>query len=268
MATIDARQADLEGGRMTLVEHLIELRTRVFRSLVAVVVGGVVCWVLYNRIFGWLIRPYCHSLPENTETELLTRDKCGLIAIDPLEGFGLRMTIAAYGGIALAIPVILWQVWRFVAPGLYKHERRYALPFVLIGVMLFCLGGGLAYWSLPKALNFLIKIGGPDLITVYSAKPYLSLVIKMIVAFGIGFEFPLVLAFLQMVGVIKPGTLARVRRHMAVGITAIVAVITPSGDPVTLIVLSVPMYLFYEIAIIYGRIWNRRRARQRATAGS
>lgn len=255
------RHSELDAGRMTLIEHLTELRTRIVRSILAIAVGAALCWGFYDRIFDFLIKPYCKALPDATEGDFLTGDRCGLIAINPLEGLGLRMTISVYGGIALAIPVILWQVWRFIAPGLYKQERRYAMPFVIIGVLLFLLGGGLAYWSLPKALNFLIEIGGPNLITVYSAKPYLSLVVKMIVAFGIGFEFPLVLCFLQMVGVIKPRSLARVRRYMAVGIVVIVAVITPSGDPITLMVLSVPMYLFYELSIIFGRIWVRRQAR-------
>ena len=132
------------------------------------------------------------------------------------------------------------------------------------GAFLFALGGSLAYWTMPKALTFLIRIGGPDLITVYSAKPYLSLVIKMIVAFGLGFEFPLLLAFLQMIGVLTPQVLAKYRRYAAVGITVLVAVITPSGDPITLCVLAGPMYLFYEASIIFGRIWVRRRDRKPA----
>src|SRR4030095_16692484 len=131
-----------------------------------------------------------------------TRSNGGLLVTNPLEGFGLRTTIALYGGIALAMPVVLWQAGRFIAPGLYKHERRYAVPFVVLGAMLFGLGSALAYWTIPKALDFLISIGGPDLITVYSAKPYLSLITKMIVAVGLGVEFPLLLAFLQIGGVI------------------------------------------------------------------
>jgi sec-independent protein translocase protein TatC len=261
--------AELEHGRMTLIEHLTELRTRLVRSLLAVAVGATLCWIFYERIFNFLLKPYCRALPESNPGDastLLTRSDCGLLVTNPLEGFGLRTTIALYGGIALAMPVILWQAWRFIAPGLYKHERRYALPFVGLGVLLFLLGGSLAYWTMPKALDFLIAIGGPDLITVYSAKPYLSLVVKMILAFGLGFEFPLLLAFLQMVGVVTPQALARARRYAAVGITALVAVITPSGDPITLCVLAAPMYLFYEASIIFGKIWLRRRARKPSVA--
>jgi sec-independent protein translocase protein TatC len=261
--------AELEHGRMTLIEHLTELRTRLVRSLLAVAAGATVCWIFYERIFNFLLKPYCRALPDSEAgeaTTLLTRGECGLLVTNPLEGFGLRTTIALYGGIALAMPVILWQAWRFIAPGLYKHERRYAVPFVVLGVLLFLLGGSLAYWTLPKALDFLIAIGGPDLITVYSAKPYLSLIVKMILAFGLGFEFPLLLAFLQMIGVVTPQALARSRRYAAVGITALVAVITPSGDPITLLVLALPMYLFYEASIIFGKIWLRRQARKPSVA--
>lgn len=262
---------ELAAGRMTLVEHLTELRTRIIRCLLAIVVGGLVCWILYPEIIKALLEPYCRALPDASSGEVsnvFTGTECKLIAVNPLEGFSLRMTVATYGGFALAIPVTLWQLWRFIAPGLYKHEKRIAMPFVAIGVLLFALGGALAYWSLPRALDFLIKIGGPDLVAVYSARPYLSLVIKMIVAFGIGFEFPLVLAMLQMLGIVTPQKLAKWRRYTLVGITAFVAVITPSGDPITLLVLSVPMYLFYEMSILFGRLYRRRRAQAPAFTGA
>jgi sec-independent protein translocase protein TatC len=255
--------AESEAGRMTLIEHIAELRTRIVRSLLAIGAGAVICWIFYPQIFNFLLKPYCRALPDQNASSFITRDKCGL-----LEGFGLRMTISSYGGLSLAVPVVLWQLWRFISPGLYRHERRYAAPFVGLGVALFALGGGLAYWTIPKALNFLIKIGGPNLVTVYSAKPYLSLIVKMIVAFGLGFEFPLVLAFLQMVGVVRPQSLARGRRYAAVGITILVAVITPSGDPISLCVLAAPMYLFYEASIVFGKTWQRRRAAKQPVAAA
>ena len=155
--------------------------------------------------------------------------------------------------------MLLWQAWRFVAPGLYKRERRWAIPFVASGVVLFVAGCWLAYWSIPRALDFLVGIGGPDLVSVFSPARYLSFVVKMTLAFGIGFEFPLVLIFLQLVGVVTPAVLRRVRRYAAIGIVALVAVLTPSGDPFTLLVLSVPMLLFYEIAILVGVLRDRRR---------
>jgi sec-independent protein translocase protein TatC len=257
-------------GRMPLMDHLRELRNRIVKVLLAVAFGAIICWIFYNQIIDILLHPYCSTLSDaakKSASEILGSDGgCKLLNTDPLAPFSLRVTIASYGGIVIAIPVILWQVWRFIAPGLHAHEKRFAVPFVVTGVVLFLMGGGLAFWSIPRALDFLINIGGPNLVSVFSPKPYLSFVVKMIVAFGIGFEFPLVLCFLQMLGVVQYTWLSKYRRHAAVGITALVAVITPSGDPITLIVMSVPMYLFYEASILYGRWWTRKRRKRAALA--
>lgn len=247
--------AALEDGdeqpRMTLVEHLAELRTRLFRCVIAVVVGGIVCWALYNQILDFLVQPYCD----------IRKGDCQLYVTDPLEGFRTRLQIAGYGGIALAMPVILWQLWRFITPGLYKHERRYAIPFVVSALTLFVMGAGLAFWTLPKALAFLIDIGGSDLQEIYSPAKYLSLILKMMLAFGIGFEFPILLIFAQMAGLVTPEKLASARRWAIVLIFVLVAVLTPSGDPYSLFVLSIPMIAFYEIAILVGKLMRRRRER-------
>ena len=173
--------------------------------------------------------------------------------------------LAAYGGIGLAIPVILWQAWKFIVPGLYPHERRYAIPFVTSGVVLFAFGAGLAYWSIPRALDFLLNVGGDRLEDLLSPAPYISFVIKMIIAFGLGFQFPLILIFLQMVGLVNVDTLKSGRRYAIVGIVVLVAILTPSGDPITLMILSVPMYIFYEGAVLWGII-QRRRKRKAAIA--
>jgi sec-independent protein translocase protein TatC len=244
-------EEDDDQGRMTLVEHLRELRSRVLKSLLAVGIGAVVCWILYPQILDFLVQPYCD----------LRGGDCSLYVTDPLEGFKTRLQISGYGGIALAMPVILWQLWRFITPGLYKHERRYAIPFVLSSVVLFAMGAALAFWTLPKALGFLIDIGGQDLQEIYSPSRYLTLITYMMLAFGIGFEFPILLVFLQMVGVLTPERLSSWRRWAIVIIFVIVAVLTPSGDPYSLIVLAVPMIIFYEISIVIGRFLRRRKAR-------
>lgn len=264
---------ELDDGRMTLVEHLGELRNRLIKAVLAVAVGAVIAFVLYDHIFQVLIEPYCASLSDEARAQAVVitgnpEAGCKLIARDPLEGFGVRMTVAAYSGIALAMPVILWQLWRFIAPGLYKHERKYARGFVVSGVLLFLLGGGLSYWTVPKALDFLNTIGGDDLTVAYSPRPYLSFIVKMIVGFGIGFQFPILLCFLQMIGVVSPQTLRKFWRHAVVGIVALVAIITPSGDPFSLTVLSLPMYLFYEVSIFYGRMWQRRKRKAGAAEGA
>ena len=259
-------------GNMTLMEHLVELRSRLIKSVLAVVVGAVVCWIFYPQILDLLVQPYCDVVPEEAVDEEAARQNlfggCELLVLDPLEPFSVRLTVAGYGGLALAIPVVLWQVWRFVQPGLYRSERRHAIAFTVVGALLFALGAGLAYWSIPRALKFLSTIGGEDLVTGFSPAKYLSFVIKMMAAFGIGFEFPILLVFLQMAGIIHYRQLIRGRRFAIVGIVALVAVITPSGDPFTLMVLSVPMYLFYEAAIVIGWIRARRERRQAAEEGA
>ena len=250
----------------------MELRSRLIKSVLAIVVGAVVCWVLYPQILDLLVQPYCDVVPEEAVVEEAARQNlfggCELLVLDPLEPFSVRLTVAGYGGLTLAIPVVLWQVWRFVQPGLYPRERRHAAAFTVIGALLFALGAGLAYWSIPRALRFLATIGGEDLVTGFSPAKYLSFVIKMMAAFGIGFEFPILLVFLQIAGIIHYRQLIRARRFAIVGIVALVAVITPSGDPFTLMVLSVPMYLFYEAAIAIGWLRIRQERRQIADESS
>jgi sec-independent protein translocase protein TatC len=253
-------EADLQ--RMTLVEHLAELRSRLIKAIVAVALGGTVCWIFYPQLLEFLLEPYCQSLGEQGVS--LVREggsDCALYITDPLEGLAIRIRIAAYGGIALAMPVILWQLWRFVTPGLYAHEKRLAVPFVVSALVLFVAGAGLAYWTLPQALDFLSTIGGPDLQEIYSPTKYVNLIVFMMLAFGIGFEFPIVLIFMQMAGVLQTETLRKHRRYAIVAIFVLVAVITPSGDPFSLLALSIPMVFFYEASIIYGRLRNRRLAR-------
>ena len=255
---------------MTLMEHLTELRNRLIKSVVAVVVCGVACWILYPFILDLLLQPYCKTFPieERIDSALFGSDGgCNLFVSSPLEPFNVRITLVGYGGFALAMPVLLWQGWRFVAPGLYRHEKRYAIPFVAAGVLLFFTGVALAYWSLPRALDFLKNIGGPDLVSLFSPKQYLGFVVKMMVAFGIAFQFPIVLIGLQATGVVDNRTLRKIRSYAVVGIVILVAVITPSGDPFTLMALSIPMYAFYEIAILWG-VLTRRRQRKREAVES
>ncbi|MDE0117760.1 MAG: twin-arginine translocase subunit TatC [bacterium] len=251
---------------MPLMAHLAELRVRLIKCVLAVAAGAVVCWVFYPQILDWLVAPYCDVVPDEAVSEEAARQNlfggCELLVLDPLEPFSVRLTVAGYGGLTLAIPVVLWQVWRFVQPGLYPRERRHAAAFTVAGALLFALGAGLAYWSIPRALNFLASIGGEDLVTGFSPAKYLSFVVKMMAAFGIGFEFPILLVFLQLAGIVHYRQLIRGRRFAIVGIVALVAVITPSGDPFTLMVLSVPMYLFYEAAIAIGWIRARQQRRQ------
>jgi sec-independent protein translocase protein TatC len=232
---------------MTLVEHLTELRSRLVKSLIALALGGFLGFLLYEAVLDLLQEPYCQ-----------VSEECNFVVTDPLEGFSIRLKVSAYVGLLIASPVVLWQLWRFITPGLYPNEKRYAVPFVLSSVVLFLLGAGLALWTFPNALQFLVQIGGESLQPLYTPGKYLSLIIFMMLAFGVGFEFPIVLIFLQMAGVLTWRRLASWRRWAAVGIVVLVAVITPSGDPFTLLALATPMYVFYETSILVGRfVLNR-----------
>lgn len=243
-----------DDARMSLMDHLTELRDRIIKIVLAVVIGMAISFLLYDQILDFLLDPYLKNCPPNSVSD------CKLLALDPLEGFSVRMKLATYGGIFIAMPVILWQLWRFITPGLYAHEKRYAIPFMVSALTLFLTGAGIAYYTLPQALNFLQDIGGDNIATAYAPSKYFTLISYMMLAFGIGFEFPIVLVFAQMMGVITPGQLRQVRRYAIVGICVLVAVITPSGDPISMLMLAVPMCLFYEVSIIIGRVLARRKS--------
>jgi len=246
---------------MSLVEHLTELRTRLIICVAAVAIGMLAGFILYEQIFDVLIRPY-----EDIAGKHETIGGGRLLQTDPLEGFNIRMRTSAYAGIAFAMPVLLWQIWRFVSPGLYSNEKRYAIPFVVSALLLFALGATLAYFTLPRAFDFLIEIGGEGFVTGYTADKYFKLITYMMLAFGVGFEFPIILIFFQLAGILETDTLRRGRRFAIVGICVLVAVITPSGDPISMLMLSVPMVIFYEVAILIGSFITKRQALRDAAA--
>ena len=240
---------------MSLMEHLTELRNRIIFSLIAVAVGTAVGFGLYDHIFSALSVPY----HEATRSLIACKPThgCDLITTDVLQPFLVRLRIASYFGILVASPIVLWQVWRFVAPGLTGRERKYAMPFIASTVVLFLLGAVVAWITLPKALEFLIQIGGPDLDVKSTAASYVTLVGLMFIAFGISFEFPVLLVGLLLARVLSTATLRKYRRHAIVGITLFAAVITPSQDPYSLFLMAVPMYIFYELSIVIGRLMQR-----------
>lgn len=245
------------GGQMTLMEHLTELRRRLVICVIAVAIGvAIIGGPLYEPIKDWLTEPYC---------EVAADPECGLLQTDPIEGLSVRFKVAGYGGIAMAMPILLWQVWRFVSPGLYANEKRYAIPFIGSALALFLLGAGLAYWTLPRALDFLANVGGDNFVQLYSPSKYFQMITYTMLAFGVGFEFPILLIFLQLAGILQPDTLRKGRRYAIVLITVLVAVVTPSGDPISMLALSVPMVLFYEIAIHVGKWLTRHRELEEAT---
>lgn len=233
---------------MTVVEHLTELRRRLFICVIAVTLAAIVVYIFSLDIIHFLIEYYQDAIDDPNRE---------LIFTGPLDAFATRLKVATYGGIALAFPVWLFQVWRFITPGLEPREKRYAVPFVLTSILLFALGGFVALITLPKALDFLLNLGGSELQPLLTADRYLSLVTLMILAFGLAFEFPVVLTFLLLARVITTRQLRRWRRAAIVIIVIFAAVITPSQDPYSLLFMAVPMYIFYEICIIIGRVLKR-----------
>jgi sec-independent protein translocase protein TatC len=249
----EAPTSGSETGHMTLMEHIAELRTRIIRVIIAVAIAAVVAWFLYQPILNLLLGPLRDTAPPGSDLQE------NLILTGPLQGFQVRIRITSYTAIGLAMPVILWQIWRFVAPGLYENERRYGLAFIGIGTVLFACGAAIAFWTLPKALEFLQTIAGEDNFTqFYTPDSYLKLIVYMMLAFGIGFEFPLVVTTLNLVGAVTTDTLRRVRRYVVVVVAIFVAVATPSGDPISMLALTLPMCILYEVSILIGRIRDRR----------
>lgn len=236
-------------GHMTVIEHLGELRRRIFVSLGAILVGAMICFFFTPQIIAFLNTFYEQSLNRDVVTKL--------IFTGPADAFLLRLKIATYGGIVISMPVWLFQIWRFVTPGLNPREKRYAVPFILSAIVLFTFGGLVAFLTLKPALRFLLGIGGNDLQPLLTGNSYLTLVALMIVAFGISFEFPVVLVFLLLARVITTAQLRKWRRWAVVLITLFAAVITPSQDPYSLFFMAAPMYLFYETSIVIGRVMDR-----------
>jgi len=253
----------VEPGRMTLVEHLSELRNRVVKAVVAIALGGVIGFALYGPVVDRLVDPYCEVKEDLArdnygESAAVATSTCDLVVTDPVESLSIRLKVSAYLGLLFALPVVLWQLWRFITPGLYANEKRFAVPFVLSSLLLFALGSGLALWTFPKTLDFLAAIGGDNVSLLYTPTKYLGLLTFMMLAFGIGFEFPVVLTMLQVAGILSWRRLVSWRRYAIVVVFVIDAVITPSGDPITLLALAVPMCLFYEVSILIGRFLLKR----------
>lgn len=256
-------------GQMSLMEHLAELRMRIIRSGLAIVLGSILVIAFYNRVMGWLLEPYaklCQRQPPEYCGRSFEPDTGQVLLFnsDPVEGFATRLRIGFYGGIVLALPVLLWQLWKFVVPALHKTERGYAMAFVGSSVALFLAGGFIAFTTLERALEFLISWAGDDVDPLFQVQAYVRLVTLMVVAFGVGFTIPVLLVFLQLIGVLTPQVLLGAWRYAIVGTFFVAAAITPSGDPISLLALSVPMVVLYFVAILIGRFVQRRR--QRASA--
>ena len=233
-------------------EHITELRKRLIHALIGVAVGMALVGSFCERIFRWVMLPVLGSLPEGQRFLHYTGS---------LEPFMVYLKVALYGGIFAATPYVLLQVWLFVAPGLYKRERKVVVPFLAAGTLLFYAGAAFCYFLvMPYAFPALAAIAGEDMKPILTMSEQLSLVLAMLLGFGIVFEVPVIMGFLSMVGLVSADFLARHRRYAIVINVAIAAIITPTGDPLNLALMAVPMILFYEIGVILARVLGRKKA--------
>jgi sec-independent protein translocase protein TatC len=225
--------------RMTLIQHLEELRGRILRSLAALLVGFSVCFFFAKPIFRFLQRPILAYLPEGKK----------LVFLKVTDPFALYMKVAALAGLFLVLPYILYQVWRFIAPGLYRHEKRYSVPFILFGSFFFLAGGSFAYYvAFPYAVQFLINLG-EDFEPAITGPSYLSFLLTVILGMALMFELPVFILVLSQIGVVSPRFLLRQFRWAVLIIVAVAAVITPTPDIVTLSVFALPTIGLYLLGV-------------------
>ncbi len=258
------RLRDNPEGEMSLLEHIAELRDRLIRACLALVVTTVVAFTwLYQPLLRFVTKSYC-DIPARYRIAT-AGGGCRLAALGPLDPFSIRIRVALTAGLVLAMPYIAFQLWRFITPGLRRSEKRYAIPFALASTILFAMGVAVAFFTLPKAIGFLVGIGGNNLAVFFQADRYLRFVLFMGLAFGLTFEFPLVLVSLSMVGILSSGAMLRAWRAAVAIIIVVAAVVTPSQDPISLFAMAIPMWVFYFAAAGVARfVIEPARARRRA----
>jgi sec-independent protein translocase protein TatC len=261
-----ADEAEIESSKAPLLEHLIELRKRLIYSVLALLAGFLVCFSFAKYIYAFLTMPLAHALAGQPNHHL--------IYTALYETFFTYVKVGMFAGLCLTFPIIASQIWMFVAPGLYRHERRAFLPFLLASPVLFIVGAGFVFYvMLPFAIRFFLSYETPSapgsLGIQLQAKvsEYLDFVMTLIIAFGLTFQMPVLLSLLGRVGIVSAKMLSDVRRYAIVGIFALAAVITPP-DLFSMISLAVPLVVLYEVSILCVRLIERRRAADEAAANA
>ncbi len=230
-----------------MMDHLREFRSRLVKALIAVGVGTIVAFFFNEQILSLLAEPYRIAVPGGS-----------LAFFRPTEAFSTVMRLSLFGGVILASPVIFYQIWRFAAPALSPKEKRWAYPITFVFVFLFISGVLVGYAALQRGLAFLLDFGGEALVPVIGADFYIKFATRFILAFGIAFEFPVFLFAAAAVGAVNSKKLRDNRRWALLIILVVAAIITPTGDPVTLTLLAAPLYLLYELTILAIRFALRR----------
>jgi len=239
----------MDEKKQPLTSHLQELRKRLVLSFIAVGVGFVICYAFSENLFAILSQPLLKMMPSGGT----------LIFTSVAEAFFTYMKVAFIAGIILTSPFVLFQVWAFVAPGLYRHEKRYVIPFVVAGSFFFVLGILFAYFvAIPVGFKFLLGYATDFIKPMPSMKEYLSFSIKFLLVFGLVFEFPVVLVLLARIGVVDAKTMARHRKYAILLIFVFAAVMTPP-DIVSQLLMAIPLMGLYELSILLSRIFGKKK---------
>jgi len=261
-------------GTMTLIEHVYEFRRRLSYALLAIVAGGILGFIWFDNGFAGLISlgdlirgPYC-GLPSDMLVDFGGggTQQCQLLQTEPFEAFMIRMKVGVAVGAVLFAPLWLYQLWAFIAPGLYPSERKYARIFVAFASVLFAAGAAMAYLITPFALHMLVGIGAENFATALTGSKYISFILTLLVIFGVSFELPLLIVMLNRVGVVKYELLRRWRRGLIMGLFVFAAIITPA-DPFSMLALAFALVLLFELALQVTRLHDRKLARQRDELG-
>ena len=249
---------DVEPGTMTLVEHLRELRNRLFISVVALVIGFVIGLFLYDRLVELLLNPYIDTVNRLKDTQ----DLDAKIVINGVAGaFMLNLKVALVAGIVITSPVWLYQLWAFIVPGLHQTERKWSLIFVSVAGPLFIAGVMLGYYVLPKGLGVLLGFTPDNVTNLVDAQDYLNFMLRILLVFGVSFEIPLFVVLLNLAGIVKARQLAQWRTWIVFSTFVFAAIATPSTDPITMLLLAIPMSILFLISEVIARIVDRRRGR-------
>jgi sec-independent protein translocase protein TatC len=254
---LESGQVDAE-GRMPLMDHLRELRNRLIKAMLALLIGTIIGWIVFNPVWDFLKEPYC-SLPAS---HALEKDKCTLVVNGIFSAFFLRLKIGFIIGMVISSPIWLYQLWAFVAPGLYKKERRWTYVFLGAAVPLFFIGVTLAYVTVDKGLSLFLGFTPPDVAALITVDHYLGYVLAMLLIFGLTFELPLFVVVLNLAGVLTSARIRKSQRMIVFGIFVFAAVATPSADPFTMLALALPTVLLFEIAAALAFVNDRRKARR------
>jgi sec-independent protein translocase protein TatC len=263
-------------GTMSLMEHLYELRRRLFYAFLAILVGTIIGFIWYTvsvpaiglRSLGdILIEPYCKVPPIHRAVLGTDPSSCQFLATTPFSQLTVRLQAGVMAGLALSSPVWLYQLWSFVTPALYSKERKFAVVFVACAAVLFASGTVIAYLVIGKALEVLLGFGGSTSVAALSPDGYFSFLLGVLLIFGVSMELPLLLIMLNFVGVLKGERLAKVRRYAWFGLVVFAAFVVPGNDPISMSVLAVVLIVLYEVAVMVAKIHDRRKAVVAAETG-